>query len=176
MNRDDKNRVTKTAKSVIFTTDEVRAILREQNLKTQFRRPIKPQPKMYYEYKYYIRDVRKGLFQDDFYECYIPIPYFPGDILYIRETWGEATIFDITDFEYKADCEKKPPYVDKWKSPATMPKETARIFLRVTGFRVERLQDISGRDILAEGVDNGASNPKMGMRWENQQRMAFCGV
>ena len=51
--------------------------------------------------------------------------------------------------------------------------EYTRIFLRVTGVRVERLQEITGRSVLAEGVDNGKSNPTMGDRWENMQRMAF---
>ena len=54
-----------------------------------------------------------------------------------------------------------------------MPKEAARIFLRVKDVRAERLQTIDGYGILAEGVDNGASNPAMGKRWENMQRDAF---
>ena len=54
-----------------------------------------------------------------------------------------------------------------------MPKEAARIFLKVTDVRVERLQDIDGQGIAREGVDNGKSNPSMGVRWENMQRLAF---
>ena len=57
-----------------------------------------------------------------------------------------------------------------------MPREAARIFLRVTNVRVERLQDVDGRGVLAEGVDNGHSNPQMGQRWENMQRMIFSKV
>ncbi len=43
----------------------------------------------------------------------------------------------------------------------------------VTDVRVERLQEIDGHSVLAEGVDNGKSNPTMKKRWENMQRMAF---
>lgn len=54
-----------------------------------------------------------------------------------------------------------------------MPKQAARIWLRVTDVRVERLQDITQEGILAEGVINQQSNPSMGKRWVNMQRMEF---
>lgn len=60
-----------------------------------------------------------------------------------------------------------------WHPSIHMPREAARIFLRVTDVRVERLQKIDGHGVLAEGVDNGHSNPAMGKRWENMQLMAF---
>lgn len=128
-------------------------------------------------------------------ESFIKIPYQVGDILYVRETHalydckkdcpalkhkdfpkcnGENTEFYI----YATDgCVQSPcgvwemPY--KWTPSIHMPKEAARIFLRVTDVRVERLQDIDGYGVLAEGVDNGSSNPTMGKRWENMQRMAY---
>lgn len=124
--------------------------------------------------------------------------YRPGDILYVRETWGISN-FDIDEqavhIVYKAgnekeNCQKITIPKDKferlynnysesepdWHPSIHMPKEAARIFLRVTGVRVERLQDIDGRGILAEGMDNGHSNPTMGRRWENMQRMAFSAL
>jgi len=61
----------------------------------------------------------------------------------------------------------------RWHSSRFMPRWASRINLPVKNIRVERLQDITGRDVLAEGVDNGKSNPTMGIRWENMQRMAF---
>ena len=75
--------------------------------------------------------------------------YKVGDILYVRETWcknGETYL-------HKAGC----PHLQdnmyiKWKPSIHMPREAARIFLRVTGVRVERVQEITGRDVLAEGV------------------------
>ena len=38
---------------------------------------------------------------------------------------------------------------------------------------VERLKEVDGNGILSEGIDNGISNPAMGKRWENMQRMKF---
>lgn len=60
-----------------------------------------------------------------------------------------------------------------WHPSIHMPKEAARIFLKVTDVRVERLQMMNGKDVLKEGVDNGSSNPTMGYRFDVMQRMAF---
>ena len=46
---------------------------------------------------------------------------------------------------------------DKWKSPVFMPRKAARIFLEVTGVNIERLQDITLRDIEAEGIEDNRS-------------------
>ena len=77
-------------------------------------------------------------------------PYQPGDILYVRETWvkigGNVTALR---YAYKADNERFAP---RWRPSIHMPKEAARIFLRVTDVRVERLQDMRLVDCLAEGV------------------------
>lgn len=120
-------------------------------------------------------------------------PYKPGDILYVREAWSKkesSQCLGITtgecphkscetadgacfgyDYIYKATDSL--PYFEKWRPSIHMPKDAARIFLRVTGVRVERLQDIDGHGVLAEGILNGSSNPKMGKRWENMQRLSF---
>ena len=108
-------------------------------------------------------------------------PYRPGDILYVRETWQHGfggtylykasaghDLFMTADGELVSDI--------PWRPSIHMPREAARIFLRVTNVRVERLQEIDGRGVLAEGVDNGHSNPAMGKRWENMQLMAFSAL
>ena len=80
--------------------------------------------------------------------------YEPGDILWVKETWGIG-IQAAGGVIYKADYAGKPPPLAegyKWKSSMVMPREVARIFLRVTDARMERLQDISERDAIAEGL------------------------
>ncbi len=104
-------------------------------------------------------------------------PICPGDILYVRETWCNANIEGVEpDYYYYADvhiCEDYDRTEWKWRPSIHMPKEAARIWLKVTNVRVERLQEVTGAGILAEGVNNGKSNPAMGKRWENMQRIAF---
>ena len=90
-------------------------------------------------------------------------PYRPGDILYVRETWA---INNITPNDpkwlYKADhdCSIRPYSKWKWCPSIHMPKEAARIFLRVTDVRVERLQDITPAEARQEGVKNAEYNPE----------------
>ncbi len=109
----------------------------------------------------------------DIYPTIDDSPYQPGDILYVKE----RVAYLFGRYGYRADydevTEKSKPF---WKPSVRMPKEAARLFLRVTDVRVELLRDITGRDALAEGVDNGRSNPTMGQRWENMQRMAFSDL
>lgn len=74
----------------------------------------------------------------------VKLPYHPGDILWVRETWNG----DWCDhYIYKADggSAKAAGYAaePKWRPSIHMPREAARLFLRVTDVRVERLQDIN---------------------------------
>lgn len=79
----------------------------------------------------------------------------PGDILYVRETWNK----DLSRYMYRAnysDTEKfyrngKEVQI-KWKPSIHMPKEAARIWLKVTDVRVERLHDITEDGALQEGA------------------------
>ena len=157
---------------ILFNTSMVRAI--QEGRKTVTRRAIRPQPDG--------RPIR--MTENSCYPgCYaiegtprvIRPPCQSGDILYVRETWNG----DWCDhYIYKADggSAKAAGYTaePKWRPSIHMPKEAARLFLRVTGVRVERLKDIDGHGILKEGIDNGKSNPAMGTRWENMQSMAFA--
>jgi len=121
-----------------------------------------------------------------------------GDSLWVRETfariWKQDGCIDVErecpcdgcETEYRADTESAVPggwdAIDKedwgedtprWKPSIHMRREYSRINLEIIGLRVEHLQDITGVDILREGVRNSYSNPKMGERFESMQRMAF---
>ena len=83
-------------------------------------------------------------------------PCRPGDILYVRETWCKTDCFGLQDgYIYKANDNsilEHTGFTPKWHPSIHMPREAARIFLRVTDVRVERLQDITEKDMQQEGV------------------------
>ena len=84
-------------------------------------------------------------------------PYIRGDILWVRETWngvktGNPKIGYHTSYWYKADDQSENPD-NLWRPSIHMPKEAARIFLRVVNIRAEQLQRITKEDALAEGAD-----------------------
>lgn len=102
-------------------------------------------------------------------------PYHPGDILYVRETWYYETFYEDTDnapdlpsgngswrYVYKSDNPDYPVIPGHWCPSIHMPREAARIFLRVTDVRVERLQDITPDQIDAEGCKEWAYSAKTG--------------
>ena len=89
----------------------------------------------------------------------------PGDRIYVRETfsqhpeWGQLAFrADGEEFE-DADGWLWEP---KWIPSIHMPKDIARIWLEITGVRVERLQDISEADALAEGISGYPFRPDDG--------------
>jgi len=124
----------------------------------QIRRVIKPQPKTYSNQRW----------------SFINPPYQPGDILWVKETWGihECAKCMVGIPALGGVCTCKPvykadyqwPILIKWRSPVTMPREEARLFLRVTDVRVQRVQDITSSDIEQEGVDTEGLNT--GEEWK----------
>lgn len=77
-------------------------------------------------------------------------PICTGDILYVRETWKEAP----KGYYYYEDWQKDDiADVTKWKPSIHMPKEAARIWLKVIDVRVERLKDITYNGALREGSE-----------------------
>jgi hypothetical protein len=107
----------------------------------------------------------------------------PGDLLWVRETWGavwpadEPVPLRQCEIEYRADlppgCTDRPgewpadegsgPEVPKWRPSIHMPRWASRITLRITDIRVERLQDISEDDARAEGCE---ARPFPGPWWQ----------
>lgn len=138
---------------ILFNTEMVQAILDGRKTVTR-RLPSKRIEEKYLEYEELVGMVvppgSTSLTEKQFYEQYPP--YQPGDILYVRETWNKCGNW----YRYKADWEKDDiADITKWRPSIHMPKEAARIWLKVTDVRVERLQE-SGKswclDIEKEGV------------------------
>lgn len=75
-------------------------------------------------------------------------PICPEDILYVRETFAQAARHI---FWYRADNAEYTKNI-LWRPSVHMPKEAARIWLRVTNVRVERLQEITDKDAEQEGA------------------------
>ena len=160
-------------KPILFNTDMVRAIL--DGRKTVTRRVIKPQPKSKLCYTFAGSDcgtwgypsktaheswgeefkLPYDITEEELKKKWNP-PYHADDILYVRETWGEG--YEEGTYIYKAD--DKLANLTEFKESSKliyhpsihMPKEAARIWLKVKAVRVERLQCMSWDDICNEGV------------------------
>lgn len=143
-------------KQILFNTEMVRAIL--DGRKSCTRRVIKFPVNRYTNNvpladKVVVQELRcdkVNFLEEPFFSYGMNLPYQPGDILYVRETFIQAAAHT---FWYKADGKSWMSKDLLWKPSIHMPKEAARIFLRVTNVRVERLQDITVEDALAEGMD-----------------------
>lgn len=78
----------------------------------------------------------------------------PGDRLWVREAFQFSSDYPL----YRADDEAG--HIDGgWRPSIHMPRWASRITLEVTGVRVERLQDISEADAVAEGIEPTMPNP-----------------
>jgi len=120
----------------------------------------------------------KGTFADGYGEKFFKLPYESGDILYVRETWTEecGKYYYRADYDsdyldpcetlsggYPASCRNHPGCDGcmatstriYWHPSIHMPKEAARIWLKVTDVRIERLHNITEDGAKAEGaIDN----------------------
>ena len=140
-------------KPILFNTEMVRAIL--DGIKGSTRRIVKgviPNDAVWgytaFTPKGYISC--RGTFADGYGEKFFKLPCEPGDILYVRETWKRAP----NGYYYYEDWQRDDiADITKWKPSIHMPKEAARIWLRVTDVRVERLQEITSEQISREGVE-----------------------
>lgn len=169
-------------KSILFNTEMVRAIM--DGRKSCTRRMVKPQPDEKHTYPLgFVTDSTEkkevGCFGFGINEYggsiqYAKPQYQPGDILYVREIWERFECRNCEGDE-RGNCPKEPKesVLDKtcgcymyratdeisgdakWHPSINMPKEAARIWLKVTNVRVERLQDITEDGAEAEGaIDN----------------------
>jgi len=83
----------------------------------------------------------------------------PGDRLWVRETWAPCGEIDNgphakRGYTYRADWDLEDDLQrdHQWKPAIFMPREASRITLKITGVRVERLQEITEEDAIAEGA------------------------
>jgi len=156
-----------------FSGDMVQAIL--EGRKTMTRRPLKPQPPVWERPKgdYSIMEFREyGKDSGNFrwlgaglpclkspYNRVWRCPYGqPGDRLWVRETWAKQLGSQL--FQYKASNDQLHG-LNKWKSPLFMPRWASRITLEIVKVRVERLQEITERDAVCEGMDGHCPLDKM---------------
>ena len=154
-------------KPILFNTHMVQAI--QEGRKTVTRRVMNPQP---------VSPIYRmgpsgaaGFFATQGGSLYIP-EFQPGNILYVRETWQFFPCFDCV----KSMCDTTPltyedsdsvtegcwiyraDYIESdqkrvcWRPSIHMPKEAARIFLRVKDVWAEPLKNIMYFDCLAEGI------------------------
>lgn len=172
MTRDE---LLKVAKPILFSTEMTKAIL--DGRKSVTRRAIKldlglaDMDKTDNSYLYIPTDTQEGYTHaKDLFR------YQKGDCIYVRETFRYVSIGEVT---YEGECiweedvvqfkaseeefdEKYRDYIgeyDKWKPSIHMPKDIARIFLKVIDVRVERLQDITSEQAKNEGVDLSSGTP-----------------
>jgi hypothetical protein len=155
-------------KPILFSTQMIQAIL--ESKKTQTRRIIKPQPSKRLCAGFVIaggnkNDIGKVMFSDSLPVVgkdgaeYIKAPFKPKEILWVRETWfknEECLLYKASKYEKTKAYHGRNGWVQiKWRPSIFMPREAARIFLRVTNVRAERLQEISAHECVLEGIDTG---------------------
>lgn len=141
-------------KPILFNTEMVRAIL--DGRKSCTRRLVKPEPQGYFE----VSEEPLYVYDTDGNQGKITPPYQPGDILYVRETWhkyikrvgkGESCRF-AEFYGYRASVANSEDADEPWRPSIHMPKEAARIWLKVKNVRVERLQEMKPVDVIKEGA------------------------
>lgn len=154
---------------ILFSAPMVRAVL--DGRKTQTRRIMKKQPNIDAQTGDWLFTFSDGSQQVSPIEHWVDLqiklhcPYGqPGDHLWVRETFAPMRDGEVNTnakpYRYKADWKEGGnvdgvTYSSKaiWKPSIFMPRAAARILLEVVDVRVERLQDISEADAVAEGVE-----------------------
>lgn len=132
-------------KPILFSTEMVRALLEGRKIVT--RRVVKPQPagKLFPMEK---ESCWPGYWPEAGSAKVVKPPYQTGDVLWVRETWAKNPFGE--GYIYPTEVAGAG---QKWRPSIHMPREAARIFLRVTGVRVERLQELTLKDAKMEGMD-----------------------
>lgn len=144
-----------TERPILFSAPMVRAIL--DGTKTQTRRVVKPCKDLGIGCELAPCELAGEVNAGD----YSNARYQPGDRLWVRETFliPDARASNFPPWVYAADYTEADRPCTRWKPSIHMPRAASRITLEVTGVRVERLQDISEADAIAEGIEPTMPNP-----------------
>lgn len=137
-------------KPILFNTDMVQAV--QAHTKTETRRKLKCPPPS----TAYLHSVENGViwsFGENSDKQTIKAPYKAGNILYVRETWTRGV---DGNYLYKANREDANVI---WRPSIHMPREAARIFLRVLSVHAERLQNITPEGVCSEGIRVDFAHP-----------------
>lgn len=155
---------------ILFSGAMVRALLREIEQrgtgKTQTRRIINPQPTSHMPGYWRWDGPYHGFIQsseDDLAHNLLvhAARYDVGDRLYVRETWAPLDALTHSDPGvqalanrgfFRADESTVEEEISRWRPGIHMPRWASRITLIVTDVRVQRLQEISTADAVAEGA------------------------
>lgn len=153
---------------ILFSAPMVRALL--DGTKTQTRRVVKVQPGDAHVMRYCAGDLAARQIGACRWED-VRVPYGgPGDRLWVRETWAP-------NFRAPLGASDKSPYVlyrangdgepaTKWKPSIFMRRHSSRITLEVTTVRVERLNQITEADAIAEGVEERFDGQYLDYDWK----------
>lgn len=179
-----------TERPALFSGPMVRAILSGQ--KTQTRRVVKPQPTfmgsatLFDSWHWINKKLDAGYCHTTraaMEKLMLPLcPYGqPGDRLWVRETFMDlrgtgcehrTKLGNLSRYAYAAESppgsysdQTRKDYGLKWTPSIHMPRAASRITLEITAVRVERTQDISGQDAIAEGIET-PTNRLIKMRHE----------
>lgn len=153
---------------ILFSALMVRAILREIEQpgtgKTQTRRVLTPQPHPDMGFIGLCAPKPTAVFgyPTPDADLKVPLRFMQGDHLWVREAWAPldalthsdpgATALANRGF-YRADDGTVDGEISRWRPSIHMPRWASRITLVVTDVRIERLQDVSETDAIAEGVE-----------------------
>ena len=108
-----------------------------------------------------------------------------GDCLWVRETWRDRSVVGHSRFhgeqeaewiEYRADRPSNDRTGLRWRPSIHMPRRVSRITLEITGVRVERLQDISIDDVIAEGIEPVKNGPHANQYWREETGAKFVDL
>lgn len=136
---------------ILFSAPMIRAIL--DGRKTQTRRVAKDFEEAELSHCNTVKYAKLKGKKITWYEAVESCPYGqPGDRLWVRETYNFYNAYSNLKghITYKEDDPEAPV---RWRSSIHMPRWASRILLEITDVRVERLQEISDKDAIAEGIE-----------------------